>query len=145
VEERIKEREPLSVDPISGRLINLFHLDYSSRSSVYGPAYVRGLLQKYPNLYIDVAFGNGFSKYPGSNEYHARVWSGDSVKKEWVELIVQQPWRFLAAFDLGGDRQDQLPEYNTNLRKFLNQIPGPAREIVAYKAAWKLLFGDELP
>ena len=106
---------------------------------------MRGLLEKYPNLYIDVAFGDGFSKYPGSNEYHARVWSGDSVKKEWVELIVQQPWRFLAAFDLGGDRQDQLPEYNTNLRKFLNQIPEPAREIVAYKAAWKLLFGDELP
>ena len=118
---------------------------YSNRSSVYGTAYVRVLLEKYPNLYIDVAFGGPFSKYPGSGEYHARVWNGDSVKKEWVELIVQQPWRFLAAFDLGGDRQDQLPEYNTNLRMFLNQIPGPAREIVAYKAAWKLLFGDELP
>jgi hypothetical protein len=44
-----------------------------------------------------------------------------------------------------GDRQDQLPEYNTNLLKFLNEIPEPARAIVAYKAAWKLLFGDELP
>ena len=107
---------------------------------------MRRLLAKYPNLYFDVAFGDSFSKYPASNEYHARVWGGGGkVKKEWVELIVQQPWRFLAAFDLGGDRQDKLPEYNKNLHNFLNQIPEPATEIVAYKAAWKLLFGDELP
>ncbi|MDA8125767.1 MAG: amidohydrolase family protein [Deltaproteobacteria bacterium] len=124
---------------------HLAQIRYSARSSIYGPAYLRGLLAKYPNLYIDVAFGDNFSKYPGSDEYHARVWNAGSVKKEWVDLIVEQPWRFLAAFDLGGDRQDQLPEYNRNLRKFLNQIPEPAREIVAYKAAWKLLFGEELP
>jgi len=61
-----------------------------------------------------------------------------------VDLIVQHPWRFLAAFDLGGDRQDQLGEYNRNLRNFLNQIPDPARGIVAYRAAWKLLFGEEI-
>lgn len=123
---------------------HLAQIRYSARSTVYGPTYVRNLFEKYPNLYIDVAFGDSFSKYPGSNEYHARVWSGNSVKKEWVELIVKYPWRFLAAFDLGGDRQDQLLKDNTNLRKFLNQIPQPAREIVAYKAAWKLLFGEEL-
>jgi hypothetical protein len=124
---------------------HLAQIRYSSRSSIYGPAYVRGLLAKYPNLYFDVAFGDSFSKYPVNNEYHAHVWSGGSVKKEWVELIVQYPWRFLAAFDLGGDRQDQLPQYNKNLRNFLNQIPKPAQEIVAYKAAWKLLFGEEIP
>ena len=124
---------------------HLAQIRYSGRSKVYGPAYVRGLLEKYPNLYIDVAFGDNFSLYPGSGEYHARVWDGGAVKKEWMELIVQHPWRFLAAFDLGGDRQDQLAEYNANLRKFLNQIPEPERQIVAYKAAWKLLFGEELP
>lgn len=124
---------------------HLAQIRYSARSSVYGPDYVRGLLEKYPNLYIDVAFGDSSSKYPGSNEYHARVWSGSVVKKEWVELIERYPWRFLAAFDLGGDRQDQLPDYNRNLRNFLGQLPEPAREIVAYKAAWKLLFGEELP
>lgn len=124
---------------------HLAQIRYSTRSSVYGPAYVRGLLEKYPNLYIDVAFGSPSSRYPGSGEYHARVWSGNSVNKDWADLITQHPWRFLAAFDLGGDRQDQLPEYNTNLRNFLNRIPEPAREIVAYKAAWRLLFGEELP
>lgn len=124
---------------------HLAQIRYSARSTVYGPSYLRGLLDQYPNLYIDVAFGDSFSKYPGSGEYHARVWNAGSVKKEWLDLIVEQPWRFLAAFDLGGDRQDDLPEYNTKLRKFLNQIPDPAREIVAYKAAWKLLFGEALP
>jgi len=124
---------------------HLAQIRYSGRSSIYGPDYLRGLLERYPSLYIDVAFGDSFSRYPGSGEYHARVWSGGSVKKEWVDLIVQHPWRFLAAFDLGGDRQDQLGEYNRKLRNFLNQIPDPAREIVAYKAAWRLLFGEELP
>ena len=124
---------------------HLAQIRYSGRSSVYGPDYVHGLLEKYPNLYIDLAFGDSFSKYPGSDEYHARVWDGSSVKKGWVDLIVAHPWRFLAAFDLGGDRQNQLFEYNRNLRKFLNQIPEPAREIIAYRAAWRLLFGEELP
>lgn len=124
---------------------HLAQIRYSQRSSVYGPAYLRGLLEKYPNLYIDLAFGDPFSTYPGSGEQHARVWSGGAVKAEWVALIEQHPWRFLAAFDLGGDRQEQLAEYNRNLRKFLNQIPEPAREIIAYRAAWKLLFNETLP
>jgi len=30
------------------------------------------------------------------------------------------------------------------LRNFLDRIPGRAREIVAYGASWKLLFGEEI-
>lgn len=65
------------------------------------------------------------------------------VKREWVEMVGQNPWRFLAALDLGGDRQDELAKHVKNLRSFLDYLPEPAREIVAWKAAWKLLFGEE--
>lgn len=125
---------------------HLAQVRYSGRSTIYGPAYVRKLIEAYPNLYFDVAFGGPDSVYPGSGERHARVWDSGTgqVGKEWVDLMAAHPWRFLAALDLGGDRQDQLPEYSRNLRKFLNYLPEPTRQIVAYKAAWKLLFGEEL-
>ena len=66
------------------------------------------------------------------------------MKEEWIRLITAYPWRFLAAMDLGGDRMDELPEKNKTLRKFLENLPEDVREIVAYKAAWKLLFNEEL-
>jgi hypothetical protein len=40
------------------------------------------------------------------------------VKAEWVKVIAQHPWRFLAALDLGGDRMDQLSEKVQVLRAF---------------------------
>jgi len=126
---------------------HLGQIRYSQRSSIYGPSYLRRLLERHPNLYIDVAFGGPDSKYPPSGEYHARVWDTTSgrVKQEWIDLIAQHPWRFLAAMDLGGDRQERVAEFARNLRRFLNHLPQGTREIVAYKAAWKLLFAEELP
>jgi hypothetical protein len=125
---------------------HLAQIRYQKRSTVYSPAYVRRLIETYPNLYFDLAFGGPDSVYPVSGERHARIWDTEhgGLKKEWVDLIAQYPWRFLAAFDLGGDRQEQLPEYARAFRKFLSNVPQPAREIVAYKAAWKLLFAEEL-
>lgn len=125
---------------------HLAQIRYASRSTIYGPGYLRKLIETFPNLYFDVAFGGPASVYPGSGERHARVWDQErgGVKKEWVELITQYPRRFLAALDLGGDRQDELPEYTRRLRSFLDYLPEGAREIVAYRAAWKLLLGEEL-
>jgi len=85
---------------------HLAQIRYQGRSTVYSPAYVRKLIETYPNLYFDVAFGGPDSIYPGSNEHHARIWDRESggIKKEWAQLISDYPWRFLAALDLGGDR-----------------------------------------
>ena len=119
---------------------------YSQRSTIYGPDYVRKLIERHPNLSFDVAFGGPNSKYPANGEFHSRAWDAKSgrVKQEWIDLIAQHPWRFLAAMDLGGDRQDKADEHAEKLRRFLDNLPKGAREIVAYKAAWKLLFGEEL-
>lgn len=125
---------------------HLAQVRYKNRASKYSAAYVRKLINEHPNLYFDVAFGGKDSIYPGSDEHHSRVWDQNTgkVKQEWVDLIKDYPWRFLAAIDLGGDRMEQLPEKTRELRHFLSHLPKPAREIVAYKAAWKLLFNEEI-
>ncbi|RPI77113.1 MAG: amidohydrolase [Desulfobacteraceae bacterium] len=125
---------------------HLAQIRYNSRAPSYNPAYVRKLIETYPNLYFDLAFGGSDSKYPGSEEYHARVWNHATgkVKPEWTDLIADHPWRFLAAFDLGGDRMNELPEKAEIFRQFMKNLPEPCREIVAYKAAWKLLFNEEI-
>ena len=119
---------------------------YAARAKKYGPDYVRKLIETYPNLYFDLAFGDGNSRYKPSDEYHARVWDPPTgkVKKEWVALISDHPWRFLAALDLGGDRMDNLAKNSRVLRKFIGDLPPHVQEIVAYKAAWKLLFNEEI-
>ena len=107
---------------------------------------MRRLIETYPNLYFDLAFGGPDSRYPGSNEYQARIWDRKTrgIRKEWVQLIVDHPWRFLAALDLGGDRMDRLTDRTREMRRFLDELPGETREIVAYKAGWKLLFDEKI-
>ena len=39
---------------------------------------------------------------------------------------------------------DRVNEWSANLRGFLDTLPPRTAEIVAYKSAWKLLFGEEL-
>jgi hypothetical protein len=125
---------------------HLAQVRYSERARTYGTDYVRSLIEKYPYLYFDLAFGGANSVYPGSDERHATVWRADGgVKPEWVQLISDHPYRFLAALDIGGDRVDQVRQRSQTLRTFMDSLPVNVREIVAYKAAWKLLFNEEFP
>jgi hypothetical protein len=114
---------------------------YQARSTRYSPALLHDWLQKYPNLYVDTAFGDARSVYPVSGEPHARYWGR---MREWQAVIEAMPYRFLAALDIGGDRMHRLEEWARGLRDFLNTLPAPSREIVAYKASWKLLFNETL-
>lgn len=123
---------------------HLAQIRYQKRSALYSPEYVGILLKKYPNLYFDLAFGGPDSEYPGSGELHARVWENalGRVKGDWVRVISENPWRFLSALDLGGDRMDGLPKNVKTLRLFLESLSPGVQEVVAYKAAWKLLFEE---
>lgn len=125
---------------------HLAQIRYQKRSKEYGPEYVETLLKKYPNIYFDLAFGGPDSEYPGSGELHARVWENSlgRVKPGWVKVISENPWRFLAALDLGGDRMDDLPKPVRTLRLFLESLSPEVREIVGYKAPWKMLFDESL-
>jgi hypothetical protein len=90
---------------------------------------------------VDTAFGDALSVYQPSGERHARYWSR---MREWNELIVARPYRFLAALDIGGDRMHRVEEWTRTLRDLLQTLPAETREIVAYKAAWRLLFAETL-
>lgn len=120
---------------------HLAQIRYQGRSSRYNPVLLGQWLERYPNLYVDTAFGDEMSLYPPSGERHARYWSEASA---WGALIEQHPWRFLAALDIGGDRMHRVEEWTRTLRRFLGTLPQTVREIVAYKATWKLLFGEQL-
>ncbi len=124
---------------------HIAQIRYQNRSTTYSPDYVEKLIKKYPNIYFDTAFGGPGSVYPGSGEEHARIWEDKfgRVKKEWIRVITAYPWRFLAAMDIGGDRMDELPRNSKTLMMFLENLPEDVQEIVAYKAAWKLLFNEE--
>lgn len=126
---------------------HLAQVRWSSAAKSYNAAYLRGLLTRHPNLYVDTAFGGPNSIYPVSRERHGRVWNDHGkIDAAWLALIVDMPWRFLAALDIGGDRQTpgHLASWTANLRYFLDRLPTGTREIVAYKAAWKLLFNETL-
>ncbi len=124
---------------------HLAQIRYSSRAKNYGPDYVMKMIEKYPSIYFDLAFGDANSVYPGSGENHARVWEAyGRIKQAWIDLITDYPYRFVAALDIGGDRVNHMKKNTQRLRKFIRNLPKETREIVAYKAAWKLLFNEEL-
>lgn len=123
---------------------HLAQIRYIERASRYTPAYVDGLIKRFPNLYFDTAFGDATSVYPPSNQKHARVWGTlGGLKSEWRDLIVGHPVRFLSALDLGQDRLDRIAEYDKNHRNFLKQLPTETQHQVAYRNAWLLLFGED--
>ncbi|MBW9258368.1 MAG: amidohydrolase family protein [Candidatus Thiodiazotropha sp. (ex. Lucinisca nassula)] len=124
---------------------HLGQVRYSNRTTRYQADYVRHLIEHYPGIHFDLAFGNAESIYPGSGERQSRVWRPDgSADPAWVSLINDHPYRFLAALDIGGDRQDKLPQKVNSLRRFLQYLSPQVREIVAYRAAWRLLFNEEI-
>jgi len=123
---------------------HLAQIRYIERTSRYTPAYVEGLVKRFPNLYFDTAFGDSKSIYPLSNQRHARVWAGDgSLGTEWRDLIVAHPERFLSALDMGGDRLHRIGEWDQVHRDFLKRLPTDTQHQVAYRSAWSLLFGED--
>lgn len=123
---------------------HLAQIRYIERASRYTPAYVEGLIKRFPNLYFDTAFGDAQSIYPLSNQRHARVWATwVGLRDDWKNLIVAYPERFLAALDLGGDRMDQIVDYDRKHRAFLGHLPKDVQHQVAYRSSWKLLFGED--
>ena len=123
---------------------HLAQIRYEERAPHYTADYVASLIQRFPQLSFDTAFGDAMSIYPASGQRQARVWNAlGGLKDEWRDLIAAHPQRFLSALDLGGDRLDRIASYDTKHRHFLAQLPKPVQEQVAYRNAWRLMFGEE--
>ena len=91
-------------------------------------------------MHLDLAFGDARSVYPLSGQHHARVWGAFGLAREWLDLMVAHPTRFLSAIDVG---QDRLAEADQRHREFLRHLPQTLQHQVAYRNAWRLLFGEE--
>ncbi|MCX5795440.1 MAG: amidohydrolase family protein [Elusimicrobia bacterium] len=119
---------------------------YPARAARYGADYLRALMAKHPNLYFTLA-GSDFDQfYPPTNEFCSVLWDRKTghLKPEWSRLIAENPWRFLVGFNLNSSRMTTLRACAAQQRRLLGELPPEVREIVAYKAAWKLLFREEL-
>ncbi|MCX5796088.1 MAG: amidohydrolase family protein [Elusimicrobia bacterium] len=107
---------------------------------------LRRLLEEHPNLYFDVSSIDPDQAYPAGGPSSSLWWDmpGRRMKREGVKLVSDHPWRFLAALDQGVDRAGETPKLADRLMSFLESLPPRTREVVAYRAAWKLLFGEDL-
>ena len=125
---------------------HLAQMRYQSRNTVYRPDYVRKLIEQHPNLYFDLYVGPPDHIYPGSGEYPGRYWDRTSgrLKPEWARLIADHPWRFMVALDLNPFIMNAFSHKVADQRAVLDSLPAEVREIVAYKAAWKLLFNEDI-
>ncbi len=124
---------------------HLAQIRYSQKAKKYDPVFVKGLLERHPNLYFDLAFGDKDSIYKPSNEFQSRIWDRNTgkLKPEWAQLIEDYPYHFLTAFDIGGDREDELKNKAISSREVLKSLSPKTQEIVAYKAFWKLVFNED--
>lgn len=126
---------------------HLGQVRYSGRSSRYGPAYVRSLIARFPNLYFDLGLPGPPHVYPGSNERDQTIYEftgrppfGGSLKPEWRAIFEEFPQRFLAATDMGPDRFRGFPNAVGRLRMLvLNELSERARHLIAYQNAWRLI------
>jgi hypothetical protein len=125
---------------------HLAQMRYQTRNTIYGPDYVRKLIERHPNLYFDLFAGPPDHLYPSSNEYPGKYWDRTTgkLKPEWAKLIADHPWRFMTALDLNPFIMNGFSKKVGMQRAVLASLPESVREIVAYKAAWKLLFNEEM-
>ena len=125
---------------------HLSQMRYQARNTVYGADYVRRLIEQYPNLYFDLWVGPPGNPYPLSNEEPGKYWdlATGKLKPEWARLIADHPWRFMVALDLNPFIMANFSRKVAIQRIVLESLPPSVREIVAYKAAWKLMFNEEL-
>ncbi len=125
---------------------HLAQMRYQDRNTIYGPDYVRKLIEQNPNLYFDLFSGPPDHIYPSSKEYPGKYWdrSTGKLKPEWAKLIADFPWRFMTALDLNTFIMGSFSKKVNMQRAVLDSLPQSAREIVAYRAAWKLLFNEDI-
>ncbi|WP_136418649.1 amidohydrolase [Herbaspirillum sp. ST 5-3] len=125
---------------------HLAQMRYQDRNTIYGPDYVRKLIKQYPNLYFDLFSGPPDHVYPSSREYPGKYWdrSTRKLKQEWAKLIADYPWRFMTALDLNPFIMRSFSNKVGMQRAVLDSLPESVREIVAYRATWKLLFNEDL-
>ena len=92
-----------------------------------GPQAVGALLDRYPNLWVDLAIRN------------ADVAPGGTLDPGWRAVFLRHPDRFLAGTDTWvTSRWEALPGSVTEVRGYLGQLPRDVAEKIAFRNAERL-------
>ena len=129
---------------------HLGQVRYRERAGRYNVEYVRGLIERFPNLYFDLALGGPPHVHPASGQRDPMIYVytglqpyGGYLDPAWQRLLEEFPERFLAASDIDAGRYRQFGNKIARLRYLiLDPLSERARHLIAYQNAWRLLSGE---
>lgn len=122
---------------------HLAMIRYPERNTIYGPAYVRSLIERFPGLNFDLAVPKPSSIYAPSGARHSTLFTNDVLRDDWKEVMEAHPDRFLAASDYRPDVESDYPNHISRQRELiLNVLSERSRHLIAYQNAWRLMTGE---
>jgi hypothetical protein len=129
---------------------HLGQVRYRERAGRYNVEYVRGLIERFPNLYFDLGLPGPPHVHPASGQRDQMIYVytgfqpyGGYLDPEWRRLLEEFPERFLAASDIGADRYRQFGNQIARLRYLvLDRLSERAQHLIAYRNAWRLVTGE---
>lgn len=128
---------------------HLGQMRFRDRNTIFGPAYVEGLIGRFPNLHFDLATGGPGHVHPMSRQRDATLYVftgrdqwGGYLDPAWKRLLQARPERFLAASDSDGDRVKDMRDKLDRLRgMILAELSAEAQRAIAFGNAWRLITG----
>ncbi|MDH5535895.1 MAG: hypothetical protein OEZ08_10055 [Betaproteobacteria bacterium] len=129
---------------------HLGQIRFPDRSKIYGPAYVRSLIERFPGLHFDLGHTGPGHIYPGNGQRDQTIYQRTGVPpygwilhSDWKKLIEDHPERFIASSDTDAGRYRDLGEKIVRMRNVVfDHLSLRARHLVAYQNAWRLLSGE---
>lgn len=119
------------------------------REARFGPALVRELLTKHPNLHYDISVGGPNRTYACTGQRDTVLWQADSTGTQsdtldpaYKAIFLDFPDRFVTGFDYGGGRPPLnrfLKERAANARLIMRDLPPAVQNDIAWRNAWRLL------
>jgi hypothetical protein len=118
---------------------------YPQRTTRYSPGYVRTLIERFPGLHFDLAVPAPWHVYQPSGFRDSTLFEPNGrIDDAWLAVLEQYPDRFLAASDYRPAVEDKMPSYIAKVQRefVLGSLSEPARHLVAYRNAWRLITGE---
>lgn len=124
---------------------HLGQLRYPQRSTRYGPAYVRGLIERFEHLHFDLAVARANFVYKPSGARDSTLFDESGrVAEGWRQLIEDHPRRFLAASDYRPAVERNYPQQIEHQRRAILAAFTPATQRnLAFENAWRMVVGGD--
>lgn len=124
---------------------HLAMIRYPQRSTIYGPAYVSGLIERFPGLHFDLATPRAQNIYKPSGARDGTLFEpgADTIRADWKAVLEKHADRFLAASDYRPPVEQNYPRAIGHQRNILEQLSDDVRQRIAFKNAWRMIAGTE--